>query len=59
LYCRWGSGCCSNRERSKNCDEELLRTGVSVSEKNQRVLKEGVSALWMNEVLNDGVSARR
>ena len=53
------SGCCSNRERSKNCDEELLRTGVSVSEKNQRVLKEGVSALWMNEVLNDGVSARR
>jgi hypothetical protein len=53
------SGCCSNRERSKNCDEELLRTGVSVSEKNQRVLKEGVSALWMNEVLNDGVSAKR
>jgi hypothetical protein len=48
------SGCCGNRERSKNCDEEPLRTGVPVSEKNQRVLKEGVSALWMNEVLDDG-----
>jgi len=68
------SGCCGNRERSKYFDEELLRTGVSVSEKNQRVLKDGVSALWMNderllgngvsatwmnEVLNDGVSAKR
>jgi hypothetical protein len=55
LYCRWGakklavveSGCCSNRERSKNCDEELLITGVSVSEENQRVLNDGVSASWM------------
>jgi hypothetical protein len=41
------SGCCSNRERSKNCDEELLITGVSVSEENQRVLNDGVSASWM------------
>jgi putative Mn2+ efflux pump MntP len=40
-------GCCSNRERSKNCDEELLITGVSVSEENQRVLNDGVSASWM------------
>jgi hypothetical protein len=41
------SGCCGNRERSKNCDEELLITGVSVSEENQRVLNDGVSASWM------------
>jgi hypothetical protein len=41
------SGCCSNRERSKNCDEELLITGVSVSEENQMVLNDGVSASWM------------
>jgi hypothetical protein len=41
------SGCCSNRERSKNCDEELLITGVSVSEENQRVLNDGVLASWM------------
>jgi hypothetical protein len=41
------SGCCSNRERSKNCDEELLIAGVSVSEENQRVLNDGVSASWM------------
>jgi hypothetical protein len=41
------SGCCSNRERSKNCDEELLITGVSVLEENQRMLNDGVSASWM------------
>jgi hypothetical protein len=53
------SGCCSNRERSKNCDEELLITGVSVSEENQRVLNGGVSASWMNDgrLLANGVSA--
>jgi hypothetical protein len=51
------SGCRSNRERSKNCDEELLRTGVSVSEKNSIVLKERVSALRMNDgrLLGNGV----
>jgi hypothetical protein len=43
------SGCCGNRERSKNCDEELLIAGVSVSEENPRVLNGGVSASWMND----------
>ena len=59
ICCRWRAGVAATEKDRKNCDEELLRTGVSVSEKNQRVLKEGVSALWMNEVLNDGVSAKR
>jgi hypothetical protein len=51
------SGCRSNRERSKNYDEELLRTGVSVSEKNWMVLKEDVSALRMKDgrLLGNGV----
>jgi hypothetical protein len=35
------------RKIEKNCDEELLITGVSVSEENQRVLNDGVSASWM------------
>ena len=39
-------------------DEELLITGVSVSEENQRVLNGGVSASWMNDegLLANGVS---
>jgi hypothetical protein len=39
--------------------EELLITGVSVSEENQRVLNIGVSASWMNDegLLANGVSA--
>jgi hypothetical protein len=49
------SGCCSNRERSKNCDEELLITGVSVSEENQRVLNDGVSATKEVKQLLDGI----
>jgi hypothetical protein len=55
------SGCCSNRERSKNCDEELLITGVSVSEENQKVLNSGVLASWMNDgrLLENGVSATK
>ncbi len=54
-------GCCSNRERSKNCDEELLIAGVSVSEENPRVLNGGVSASWMNDerLLGNGVSATK
>jgi hypothetical protein len=40
-------------------DEELLITGVSVSEENQWVLNDGVSASWMNDerLLGNGVSA--
>jgi hypothetical protein len=39
-------GCFSNREKLKQLtvDEELLITGVSVSEENQKVLNGGVSA---------------
>jgi len=74
VCCWWRAGVAATEKDRKNCDEELLITGASVSEKNQRVLKDGVSALWMNderllgngvsatwinEVLNDGVSAKR
>jgi hypothetical protein len=53
LYCRWEAKKFAvggervlqqQRKIKKNCDEELLISGVSVSEKNQRVLKDGVSA---------------
>jgi hypothetical protein len=56
LYCRWGAKKLAvggkrmlqqQRKIEKNCDEELLITGVSVSEENQRVLNDGVSASWM------------
>jgi hypothetical protein len=37
--------CFSNREeQNKTVDEELLMTGVSVSEESQKVLNGGVSA---------------
>jgi hypothetical protein len=53
--------CFSNREKSKDYYEELLITGVSVSEENQRVLNGGVSASWMNDegLLANGVSAKK
>jgi hypothetical protein len=56
LYCRWGAKKLvvggkrmlqQQRKIEKICDEELLITGVSVSEENQRVLNDGVSASWM------------
>jgi hypothetical protein len=58
LYCRWeakklavgGKRVLQQQrkiEKKKKCDEELLITGVSVSEENQRVLNDGVSASWM------------
>jgi hypothetical protein len=45
--CRWKAGVAATDKDRKNCDEELLITGVSVSEENQRVLNDGVSASWM------------
>jgi hypothetical protein len=71
LYCRWGSeeACCrwkagvaaTEKNRRIAIDEELLITGVSVSEENQRVLNDGVSASWMNDerLLANGVSTTR
>ena len=47
LCCRWKAGVVATEKDRKNCDEELLITGVSVSEENQRVLNDGVSASWM------------
>jgi hypothetical protein len=49
----------TEKNRRIAIDEELLITGVSVSEENQRVLNGGVSASWMNDegLLANGVSA--
>jgi hypothetical protein len=49
----------TKKNRTIVIDEELLITGVSVSEENQRVLNGGVSASWMNDerLLANGVSA--
>jgi hypothetical protein len=54
--CRWKAGvAATEKNRRIAIGEELLITGVSVSEENQRVLNGGVSASWMNdERLNDG-----
>jgi hypothetical protein len=47
------------KNRTIAIGEELLISGVSVSEENQRVLNGGVSASWMNDerLLANGVSA--
>jgi hypothetical protein len=58
--CRWKAGvAATEKNRRIAIDEELLITGVSVSEENQRVLNDGVSASWMNDerLLANGVSA--
>jgi hypothetical protein len=58
--CRWKTGvAATEKSRRIAIDEELLITGVSVSEENQRVLNDGVSASWMNDerLLAIGVSA--
>jgi hypothetical protein len=58
--CRWKTGvAATEKSRRIAIDEELLITGVSVSEENQRVLNDGVSASWMNDerLLANGVSA--
>jgi hypothetical protein len=47
LCCRWKAGVAATEKDRKICDEELLIAGVSVSEENQRVLNDGVSASWM------------
>jgi hypothetical protein len=58
--CRWKTGVAATEKSQRIAiDEELLITGVSVSEENQRVLNDGVSASWMNDerLLAIGVSA--
>jgi hypothetical protein len=58
--CRWKAGvAATEKNRRIAIGEELLITGVSVSEGNQRVLNGGVSASWMNDerLLANGVSA--
>jgi hypothetical protein len=60
--CRWKTRvAATEKSRRIAIDEELLITGVSVSEENQRVLNDGVSASWMNNerLLANGVSAMR
>jgi hypothetical protein len=60
--CRWKAGvAATEKNRRIVIDEELLITGVSVSEENQRVLNGGVSASWMNDerLLAIGVSATK
>jgi hypothetical protein len=60
--CRWKAGvAATEKNRRIAIDEELLITGVSVSEENQRVLNDGVSASWMNDerLLANGVSATK
>jgi hypothetical protein len=60
--CRWKAGvAATEKNRRIAIDEELLITGVSVSEENQRVLNGGVSASWMNDerLLAIGVSATK
>jgi hypothetical protein len=60
--CRWKAGvAATEKNRRISIDEELLITGVSVSEENQRVLNDGVSASWMNDerLLANGVSATK
>jgi hypothetical protein len=60
--CRWKAGvAATEKNRRIVIDEELLITGVSVSEENQRVLIGGVSASWMNDerLLANGVSATK
>ena len=48
LCCRWKAGvAATEKHRRIAIGEELLITGVSVSEENQRVLNDGVSASWM------------
>jgi hypothetical protein len=57
--CRWKAGvAATEKNRRIAIDEELLITGVSVSEENQRVLNDGVLASWMNgeRLLANGVS---
>jgi hypothetical protein len=59
LYCRWEAKKLAvggrrvlqqqRKHRRIAIGEELLITGVSVSEGNQRVLNDGVSASWMND----------
>jgi hypothetical protein len=56
----WKAGVsATEKNRTIAIGEELLITGVSVSEENQRVLNIGVSASWMNDegLLANGVSA--
>jgi hypothetical protein len=56
----WKAGVsATEKNRTIAIGEELLITGVSVSEENQRVLNGGVSASWMNDerLLANGVSA--
>jgi hypothetical protein len=58
--CRWKAGvAATEKNRRIAIGEELLVTGVSVSEENQRVLNNGVSASWMNDerLLANGVLA--
>jgi hypothetical protein len=60
--CRWKAGvAATEKNRRIAIGEELLITGVSVSEENQRVLNGGVSASWMNDerLLANGVSATK
>jgi hypothetical protein len=60
--CRWKAGvAATEKHRRIAIGEELLITGVSVSEGNQRVLNDGVSASWMNDerLLANGVSATK
>jgi hypothetical protein len=60
--CRWKAGvAATEKNRRIAIDEGLLITGVSVSEENQRVLNDGVSASWMNDerLLANGVSATK
>jgi hypothetical protein len=60
--CRWKAGvAATEKNRRIAIDEELLITGVSVSEENQRVLNDGVSASWMDDerLLANGVSATK
>jgi hypothetical protein len=60
--CRWKAGVATTeKNRRIAIDEELLITGVSVSEENQRVLNDGVSASWMNDegLLANGVSGSK
>jgi len=71
LYCRWEAkklavgGRRVLQQQKKHgriaMGKELLITGVSVSEGNQRVLNDGVSASWMNDerLLANGVSATK
>jgi hypothetical protein len=56
----WKAGVsATEKNRTIVIDEELLITGVLVSEENQRVLNGGVSASWLNDerLLANGVSA--